>query len=175
MLLCATSLRKESVNSGGAVTGEVLGQGVFMSVDSAAPLGAGRGVGRQIPFFVAIGALGYVVDASVTYLLAQRFGIDAFLARPPAFALATALNFALNRTLTFADSKSSLLPAFVRYVMVCAAGLAVNYSVYAVCIVMAPLAGLSATPQMLPLFVACGSGVAMFVTFFGFRFFAFRV
>ena len=146
-----------------------------MSVDSAAPLGAGRGFGRQIPYFVAIGALGYVVDASVTYLLAQKFGIDPFLARPPAFALATVLNFALNRNLTFAGSKSSLLPAFVRYVIVCAAGLAVNYSVYALCIVMAPLAGLSATPQMLPVFVACGSGVAMFVTFFGFRFFAFRV
>ena len=146
-----------------------------MSVDSAAPLGAGRGLEHQIPFFVAIGALGYVVDAGVTYLLARKFGFDPFLARPPAFALATVLNFALNRTLTFAGSKSSLLSAFVRYVMVCAAGLAVNYSVYALCIVMAPLAGLPATPQMLPLFVACGSGVAMFITFFGFRFFAFRV
>jgi putative flippase GtrA len=146
-----------------------------MSVDNLAPLRAERGLERQIPYFVAIGALGYVVDAGVTYLLARKFGIDPFLARPPAFALATLLNFALNRSLTFAGSKSSLLPAFVRYVMVCAAGLAVNYSVYAFCIVMAPLAGLSATPQMLPLFVACGSGVAMFVTFFGFRFFAFRV
>src|SRR5271156_5038147 len=146
-----------------------------MSVESAAPLGARRGLEHQIPFFVAIGALGYVVDAGVTYLLAQKFGFDPFLARPPAFALATVLNFALNRTLTFAGSKSSLLPAFVRYVMVCAAGLAGNYSVYAVCILAAPLAGVSATPAMLPLFVACGSGVAMFVTFFGFRFFAFRV
>jgi putative flippase GtrA len=171
----AASLRKKSVNSGGANTGEILAQGVFMSVDTAAPLGAGRGYGRQIPYFVAIGALGYVVDAGVTYLLARKFGFDPLLARPPAFALATVLNFALNRNLTFASSKLSLLPAFVRYVMVCAAGLAVNYSVYAFCIVMAPLAGLSATPQMLPLFVACGSGVAMFVTFFGFRFFAFRV
>jgi len=145
-----------------------------MSVENAAPVGVG-GLGRQIPFFVAVGACGYVVDASVTYLLARKFGVDPLLARPPAFALATVLNFALNRTLTFADSKSSLLPAFARYVMVCAAGLAVNYSVYAFCIVAAPLAGLSATPAMLPLFVACGSGVAMFVTFFGFRFFAFRV
>src|SRR5271155_6013345 len=144
-----------------------------MSVDSAAPLSGKRGFGRQIPFFVAIGALGYVVDASVTYLLAQRFGIDPFLARPPAFALATVLNFALNRALTFSHSKSALLPAFVRYVMVCGAGLAVNYSVYALCIVVAPSVGLAATPAMLPLFVACGSGVAMFVTFFWVRVFAF--
>jgi len=146
-----------------------------MSVENAASVGAGRGLERQIPLFVAIGAFGYIVDASVTYLLARRFGIDPFLARPPAFALATVLNFTLNRALTFSHSKSALLPAFVRYVMVCGAGLAVNYSVYALCVVMAPSVGLSATPGMLPLFVACGSGVAMFVTFFGFRFFAFRV
>jgi putative flippase GtrA len=146
-----------------------------MSIDSAAPLGAERGLERQIPYFVAIGAFGFVVDAGVTYLLARKFGFDPLFARPPAFALATVLNFVLNRALTFANSKSSLLPAFVRYVMVCAAGLVVNYSVYALCIVMAPLAGLPTSPRMLPLFVACGSGVAMFVTFFGFRFFAFRV
>ena len=152
-----------------------VGQDEIMSVENAASVGAGRGLERQIPLFVAIGAFGYIVDASVTYLLARKFGIDPFLARPPAFALATVLNFALNRALTFSHSKSALLPAFVRYVMVCGAGLAVNYSVYALCIVMAPSVGLSATPAMLPLFVACGSGVAMFVTFFGFRFFAFRV
>src|ERR1700733_7687306 len=102
-----------------------------MSVGDVASVGPGETLKRQIPFFVAIGLFGYLVDASVTYLLARKFGVDPLLARPPAFALATVLNFTLNRALTFAHSKSSLLPAFVRYVMVCAAGLAVNYSVYA--------------------------------------------
>src|SRR5271168_3910909 len=129
-----------------------------MSVDNAAPLGTGRGLERQIPFFVAIGAFGYFVDASVTYLLARKFGVDPLLARPPAFALATVFNFALNRSLTFADTKTSLLQAFFRYVMVCGAGLIVNYSVYALCIATAPFVGLPATPGLLPLFVACGSG-----------------
>ena len=146
-----------------------------MSVDSARSVGAGETLKRQIPSFVAIGAFGYFVDASVTYLLARKFGVDPFLARPPAFALATVLNFALNRGLTFASTKSPLLSAFVRYVVVCSAGLIVNYSVYALCIATAPFAGFPATPTLLPLFVACGSGVAMFVTFFGFRLFAFRV
>ena len=130
---------------------------------------------RQVPIFAMIGAFGYVVDASVTYGLVRGFGIDPFLARFPAFALATVLNFALNRALTFSHSKVGLWDAFVRYVMVCAAGLVVNYAVYALCVVVAPLVGLPATPAMLPLFVAAGSGAAMFVTFFGFRSFAFRV
>ena len=56
---------------------------------------------RQVPIFAMIGAFGYVVDASVTYGLVRGFGIDPFLARFPAFALATVLNFALNRALTF--------------------------------------------------------------------------
>lgn len=145
-----------------------------MSVGDVASVEPGVTLKRQIPFFVAIGLFGYVVDASVTYLLARKFGFDPFLARPPAFALATVLNFALNRALTFAHTKSPILSGFARYVVVCAAGLAVNYSVYALCIALAPFAGLPTTPAVLPLFVACGSGVAMFVTFFGFRFFAFR-
>jgi hypothetical protein len=34
--------------------------------------------------------------------------------------------------------------------------------------------GIAVTPAILPLFVAAGSAVAMFVTFVGFRSFAFR-
>ncbi len=146
-----------------------------MSVENIEAVGTGGGLKRQVPSFVAIGAFGYVVDASVTFLLARSFGVDPYLARFPAFALATVLNFALNRKLTFAHSTAPWLEAFVRYIVVCAAGLAVNYAVYAACIALASLIGLAASPAFLPLFVACGSGVAMFVTFFGFRVYAFRV
>jgi putative flippase GtrA len=129
---------------------------------------------KQIPSFVAIGLLGYVVDSGVTYGLARGVGVDPLLARLPAFVVATILNFSLNRAFTFADSTMPLLQAFIRYVMVCAAGLAVNYVVYVSTILLAEACGFAVTPSMLPLFVACGTGVAMFVTFFGFRLFAFR-
>jgi hypothetical protein len=36
------------------------------------------------------------------------------------------------------------------------------------------LVGVAVTPGVLPLFIAAGTGVAMVVTFVGFRFFAFR-
>ena len=42
------------------------------------------------------------------------------------------------------------------------------------CVALAPIFGIAVTPAILPLFVAAGSGVAMTVTFVGFRFFAFR-
>lgn len=143
-----------------------------MSVDSTAPSASLK---RQIPAFVAVGIFGYFVDASVTYGLVRAFGVDPFLARLPAFALATILNFALNRALTFSHSTAPFLDAFVRYVMVCAAGLVVNYAVYATCLAASDLLGFTRAATVLPLFVAFGSGVAMFVTYFGFRIFAFRV
>ena len=67
------------------------------------------------------------------------------------------------------------MAAFARYVMVCAVGLAVNYTAYAAGLGAYEFAGHAATPAVLPVFVAFGSGVAMFFTYFGFRLFAFRV
>ena len=58
--------------------------------------------------------------------------------------------------------------------MVASAGLAVNYAVYSACVALAPIAGVDVDPGILPLFVATGSGIAMALTFIGFRFFAFR-
>jgi putative flippase GtrA len=147
-------------------------QGDPMSADSIAPSATLK---RQLPSFVAIGFFGYVVDATVTYGLARGYGVDPLLARFPAFAIATVANFLLNRYLTFAHTTTDFLAAFARYVMVCAVGLAVNYATYATALTTARIVGFPTTPGYLPLFVAFGSGAAMFVTYFGFRRFAFRV
>jgi putative flippase GtrA len=144
-----------------------------MSSETLAPPSAS--LKRQIPAFVAVGAFGFVVDASVTVALNKFLGVDPYLARFPAFAVATVLNFCLNRWLTFSHSTAALADAFVRYVMVCAVGLAVNYAAYACALAIWAVLRLPQSPAILPLFVAFGSGVAMFVTYFGFRRFAFRV
>jgi putative flippase GtrA len=130
-------------------------------------------LGRQIPSFVLIGTLGFFIDAGLTFVFAQWFGAPALLARPPAFAIATLVNFALNRTFTFRAAELSVLPALAKYVLVCAGGAGVNYAVYAICLNVAPFVGLDVTPKILPLFVACGSLSAMSLTFMGFRSFAF--
>jgi putative flippase GtrA len=129
---------------------------------------------RQIPSFAAIGLVGYCIDAGVTYFGAKYLGLSPEIARPPGFIIATIVNFALNRAITFRHVEAPLLRAFLRYCLVASAGLAVNYGVYSLCVVAAPLAGVAVTPGLLPLFVAAGSGVAMIVTFIGFRWFAFR-
>jgi putative flippase GtrA len=131
-------------------------------------------IAAQIPSFAAIGLFGYLVDAGATYLCARHFGLSPELARPPGFLLATAVNFALNRLFTFRHAAAPLMRAFVRYCLVAGLGLAVNYAVYCACVVIAPRVGITVVPAILPLFVAAGSGVAMVLTFVGFRSFAFR-
>ncbi len=129
---------------------------------------------EQVPAFAAIGLIGFLVDAGVTYLGAKYGGLSPELARPPGFIIATIVNFALNRWITFRHARSRLARSFVRYLLVASAGLAVNYAVYSACVFLAPSAGIAVTPAILPLFIAAGSGVAMILTFVGFRFFAFR-
>ena len=131
-------------------------------------------IAEQVPAFAAIGVIGYLVDATITYVGAKYLGLSPELARPPGFLVATIVNFSLNRSITFRRSRAPLLRAFFRYCGVAAVGLAVNYAVYSVCVVLAPRIGIGVTPAILPLFVAAGSGAAMVLTFVGFRFFAFR-
>jgi putative flippase GtrA len=133
-----------------------------------------HGLGRQVPAFALVGAFGFVVDSGITYALVRAFGVDPFLARFPAFAVATVFNFLLNRRLTFAGSRAPILGAFLRYCLVCGVGLAVNWTFYALALGSAQRLGLPTPPETLPVFVAFGTGVAMFATFFGFKFFAFR-
>jgi putative flippase GtrA len=131
-------------------------------------------IAAQIPAFAAIGLIGYFVDAGITFVAAKYGGLSPELARPPGFIVATIVNFALNRSITFRHSRAPLFRAFLRYCGVASVGLAVNYALYSACVFLAPSIGIAVTPAILPLFVAAGSGAAMVLTFVGFRFFAFR-
>ena len=142
------------------------------AVKPAAP-SHGR-ISRQVPAFAAIGVIGYFVDAGITFAGAKYLGLAPELARPPGFIIATIVNFALNRSITFRHARAPLAGSFVRYWLVASAGLAVNYAVYSACVLLAPSLGVAVTPAILPLFVAAGSAVAMILTFVGFRSFAFR-
>jgi len=129
---------------------------------------------RQVPAFAVIGLFGYVLDSAITVAGVKGLHLDPLVARLPAFAVATTINFWLNRFFTFSGSRASLLSAFLRYWLVSGLGLTVNWSVYALALKSAALVGAPTTPEVLPIFVACGTGVAMFITFFGFKLFAFR-
>jgi putative flippase GtrA len=144
-----------------------------MNAVKPAAVAHGR-IAEQVPAFAAIGVIGYVVDAGITFVCARYLGLSPELARPPGFIVATIVNFFLNRWITFRHARTPLARSFVRYWLVASVGLAINYAVYSACVALAPSAGIVVTPAILPVFVAAGSGVAMAFTFLGFRFFAFR-
>jgi putative flippase GtrA len=129
---------------------------------------------RQIPPFLIIGALGFCLDAGVTVTLARSFGAPPLLARPPAFVIVTLVNFALNRAFTFPSSQTAWPAALGRYVLVCLAGLALNYAVYAALLGLAAAFGVAIGAPLLTLFVAGGTAASTLLTFTGFRAFAFR-
>jgi putative flippase GtrA len=137
-------------------------------------LDARRALKRQVPAFLVIGTFGFCLDAAITILLVKGVGVSPLLARPPAFAIVTLINFALNRLFTFGAGEASWLRALARYVLVCLGGLVVNYAIYAGCLALADARGWALSPALLTLFVAAGTGTAMVVTFAGFRGYAFR-
>jgi putative flippase GtrA len=148
-------------------------EGASMSHSGPQTVDARGALARQIPAFLIIGGVGFCVDAAITIVLVQ-FGVSPFLARAPAFVVATLVNFNLNRAFTFHSSAAPWLTALVRYFLVCLVGLAVNYAIYATCLELAPFFGVQTSPATLILFVACGTAVATLLTFVGFRSYAFR-
>ena len=113
-------------------------EGAAMSAAEPTAVGAEPQLTRQLPSFAAIGLLGYFVDAGITYLCAKYLGMSPELARPPGFIVATIVNFALNRAITFRHADAPLIRAFLRYWVVAGAGLAVNYAVYSACVLASP-------------------------------------
>jgi putative flippase GtrA len=144
-----------------------------MSQSGPQAIDARATLARQIPAFLIIGALGFCIDAALTIGFVQ-LGLPPLLARPPAFAIVTLINFSLNRAFTFRAANTPWFAALARYVLVCLAGLALNYCVYAACLVLAPRFGVAVSAATLTLFVACGTAVATLLTFVGFRTYAFR-
>jgi len=128
---------------------------------------------RQIPAFIVVGAIAFLVDAGLTVLIAVGLGISPYFARPPAVVIATLVGFFLNRAFTFAARGGDWRGDLARYVLVAASGQAVNYAVYAAALAGAQAVGAATSALLIAFCVACGAGAAMALTFAGFRFFAF--
>jgi putative flippase GtrA len=148
-------------------------EGEAMSQSGVEAEAAGRALARQVLAFLVIGALGFCLDAALTISLVQGLGAPPLLARLPAFAVVTLINFALNRAFTFRAGRTPWLGALARYVLVCLAGIALNYAVYATCLALAGALGVAPSAAILALFIAGGTGAAALLTFIGFRSFAF--
>jgi putative flippase GtrA len=126
------------------------------------------------PAFAVVGLLGFVVDSALTYGLMKYAALPFAVARVAGVVVATVFNFALNRRFTFQATHLPVVPAFVRYVAVASAGLAVNYATSVGSRALAGALGAPPSPILAPIYIALGVGAAMALTFEGFRRYAFR-
>ena len=122
---------------------------------------------RELVSFGVTGAIGFVVDVSVLYLLAPVFGWYA--ARVLSFLAAATATWALNRRYTFAPKEGvSIAREYLSYLVTMLGGAAVNYAAYV--LVLHWLSG----PYAPALGVAAGSIARLGVNFLAARHLIFK-
>lgn len=124
-------------------------------------------LGREFLSFAVVGAIGFVVDLGVLYLVAPTLGW--YGGRVVSFIAAATSTWALNRRYTFAErrSGSSIWREYARYLLTMLGGALVNYGAYVLALhwIGGPLAP--------ALGVALGSGAGLVVNFLTARFLVF--
>ena len=107
--------------------------------------------------FVAVGAVGFLIDAGLLAALTHAAGWSPWLARVPSFLTAVTVTWLLNRRLTFAGRglQSRSLEA-IGYGTIQVCGALINLAVFGFCLALFPR--LAALP-LLPF--TAGAAVAM--------------
>ncbi len=117
--------------------------------------------------FLLSGSLAFLVDASILKLLTAGFGLHPILARLFAISVAIVVGWLAHRRFTFRIATPPSAVEFLRYAAVQWTAAALNYGIFVAIILLWP-----AIEPLVALFFS--SGVAMFFSYFGMRFAAFR-
>jgi putative flippase GtrA len=119
---------------------------------------------KQFQRFLAVGALGFIVDFSVLYLAVNALGLGALSGRLVSFIVAATVTWKANRHFTFASTDAVLPGAaarqWLRYLSTTAIGGAINIGVYQAWLAMTNHSNIN-----LFLAVVAGSAVALLVNF----------
>jgi len=93
----------------------------------------------QLLRFSVVGAVGFCVDALVLYALLTFVLSDPYLARIPSFLCAATATWLLNRNWTFSTaSRGRRLNQWGMYTLAMISGAAVNYTCYALVVLVLP-------------------------------------
>lgn len=92
--------------------------------------------------FAAVGTIGFLIDSGLLLACAFDFGWNLLVARALSFGVAASTTWALNRVLTFtsnAESARDLSREWVRYLLACGCGGAVNYLIFVLAVELSAL------------------------------------
>jgi putative flippase GtrA len=89
--------------------------------------------------FAVVGAIGFLVDASVLQALVSLAGWSPFAARAVSFPVALACTFTINRFWTFKGLRMGLARAYGAYGAIQAVGALINLAVFSLCVLLVPV------------------------------------
>ena len=94
---------------------------------------------RELASYLAVGGVGFLIEAVILTVLTQFAGWSPWLARGPSFVTAVLATWALNRRHTFPERglQHRSLEAFF-YLAIQSAGIALNLAIYSVCLLLLP-------------------------------------
>lgn len=119
---------------------------------------------KQFQRFLAVGALGFIVDFSVLYLLVNFVGLNPLAGRLLSFVVAATVTWKANRHFTFANANTTLrgeaARQWLRYLSTTAIGGAINIGLYHLWLKLTDHGALN-----LFLGVVAGSACALLVNF----------
>jgi putative flippase GtrA len=120
--------------------------------------------------FIGVGASGFAIDAAVLFVLIRGASFGPLPARLASFSVAVFCTWLMNRLWTFAAQRSRRrLPEFVRYVTIQLSGGALNFTLYAIVVL------LFSDAVWGPGFgIVIGSAAGLLFNYLGARFIAFR-
>lgn len=116
---------------------------------------------RRFAKFGTVGGIGFVVDAGFLALFYNLGAFNPYAARLVSIALAMAVTWRLNRSMTFSPSQRGQLQEGARYGGIAILTALVNYALYSALLILVP----NMTP--IPALVIA-SAVTMFMSYFGY-------
>jgi len=94
----------------------------------------------KIFLFLCVGAIGFVLDASILSILIFDFGWGHYISRIVSFSVAVPFSWLLNRMLTFRGSATAnRTREYTIYMAIQGAGALLNFTIYGTCIFFSAL------------------------------------
>ena len=99
-----------------------------------------RGTSKKFIKFLIIGGIAFFIDAGVLQGLVNFLNVDPYSARFISFTYAVIFTWLMNRKYTFSIIFSPSLQEFIKYLATQSIGLAINFTIYSLCILSINLA-----------------------------------